>query len=79
MHKFNIAMKFEEAIQKIQYGKCLLLTGAGFSLGAKITSKINLIFVLQNILHMNYTTNVIKKIKMTIYVRPMVYSTVWRR
>ena len=28
-------MKFEEAIQKIQYGKCLLLTGAGFSLGAK--------------------------------------------
>ena len=35
MHKFNIAMKFEEAIQKIQYGKCLLLTGAGFSLGAK--------------------------------------------
>ena len=29
MHKFNIAMKFEEAIQKIQYGKCLLLTGAG--------------------------------------------------
>lgn len=21
MHKFNIAMKFEEAIQKIQYGK----------------------------------------------------------
>ena len=63
-------MKFEEAIQKIQYGKCLLLTGAGFSLGQKITSKINLHFVLQNILHMNYTTNVmfLKKIKMTIYV-----------
>lgn len=41
-----------------------------FLLVQKITSKINLHFVLQNILHMNYTTNVmfLKKIKMTIYV-----------
>lgn len=69
MHKFNIAMKFEEAIQKIQYGKCLLLTGAGFSLGAKNYKQDKSAFRIAK-LHMNYTTNVmfLKKIKMTIYV-----------
>ena len=41
-----------------------------FLLVQKITSKINLHFVLHNILQMNYTSNVmfLKKIKMTIHV-----------
>lgn len=63
-------MKFEEAIQKFNMVNVYYLQVQDFLLVQKITSKINLHFVLQNILHMNYTTNVmfLKKIKMTIYV-----------
>ena len=70
MHIFAPEGKQDRKPLKFNMVNVYYLQVQDFLLVQKITSKINLHFVLQNILHMNYTTNVmfLKKIKMTIYV-----------